>query len=69
MQNAEECAWRATVEADSDLARTFLEMERHWRKLARHYQLAEQLHNLSKEQQHNGHVLDRGPSTAPDQTP
>jgi hypothetical protein len=30
------------------LVRNYLDIERHWRRLARHYQFAEQLENVSK---------------------
>ena len=47
MQRAEECAYRAKIEADPDLAHDYLEMERRWLSLARSHQFAKQLQSFS----------------------
>jgi hypothetical protein len=42
-QHAEECRRRAIAQADPELRKDFLELERRWLKLARSYELAERL--------------------------
>jgi hypothetical protein len=42
-QHAEDCGRRAVAQADPQLRRDFLELERRWRKLARSYELAQRL--------------------------
>src|SRR5262249_59266042 len=41
LEHAENCANRARIECDPNIARDFLEMERRWLRLARSYQFAE----------------------------
>ena len=48
LEHAENCANRARIECDPNIARDFLEMERRWLRLARSYQFAEQLDAFSK---------------------
>ena len=48
LQHAEDCAHRAKVEPDPNLARDFLDMERRWLGLARSWQFSEQLDTFSK---------------------
>jgi hypothetical protein len=48
LQHAEDCAHRAKVEPDPNLAGDFLDMERRWLGLARSWQFSEQLDTFSK---------------------
>jgi hypothetical protein len=54
LQHAEDCAKRAQTEPNPALQRDFIDMEMRWLKLARIYQLAEQLHTFTAhdERQH-----------------
>ena len=48
LQHAEDCAHRAKIEPDPNLARDFVDMERRWLGLARSWQFSEQLDTFSK---------------------
>ena len=45
-QHTEDCRMKAVAQADPELRKDFLELERRWLKLARSYELAERLAKL-----------------------
>jgi hypothetical protein len=48
LEHAEDCAHCAKIECDPSLVRDFLDMERRWLRLARSYQVSEQLEAFSR---------------------
>ena len=54
LRHAEQCGHRAKIEPDPNLARDYLDMERHWLSLARSYQFSESFnvfckHNMKRQ--------------------
>lgn len=48
-RHAELCAWRASVQTDSQLKDVYLEMEQRWLMLARSHEFAQRLDDFSNE--------------------
>jgi hypothetical protein len=48
-QHAELCAWRASVQTESQLKDIYLEMGQHWLMLARSHEFTERLEDFSNE--------------------
>jgi hypothetical protein len=48
-RHAELCAWRASVQADSQLKDVYLEMEQRWLLLARSHEFTQRLADFSDE--------------------
>jgi hypothetical protein len=61
LRRAEECAQQAKHQCDPKLAGDYLDLERRWLKLARSYQLGEQLESFTShiKNQRPREILDR----------
>jgi hypothetical protein len=59
LRHAEQCGHRAKIEPDPNLARDYLDMERHWRSLARSYQFSESFNIFLERQQEKAGRSDR----------